>query len=241
LSGIPPYRLQYQLKKSGSLDALRNRVRLFAGYLSDVCTFGKQAKSMMSMIPRSKIVDRAAKENKTKHKHSSALQFACNIMSSIRFVARALRAPSAFARSLSTAPRLMATAGNAQEHPTAADHRKIQTEKPLGPHMTNTNSTIANKMPSAGAGKVPPEFITSVNPDYVPKDSVPENTERMTGGTQDGAPSGGPNAELGVGELEGAEFRVEPLRRTGEDLNTMRARLLCPQPLSYPYYFRIIH
>lgn len=32
--------------------------------------------------------------------------------------------------------------------------------------------------------------------------------------------------ELGVGEFPSASFRVEPLRRTGEDLPTMRARLL---------------
>merc|ERR1711939_780736 len=32
--------------------------------------------------------------------------------------------------------------------------------------------------------------------------------------------------EFGVGEIEGISFRVEPLRRTGEDLTTMRARLL---------------
>ncbi|KAJ4417239.1 Succinate dehydrogenase assembly factor 2 mitochondrial [Gnomoniopsis sp. IMI 355080] len=31
--------------------------------------------------------------------------------------------------------------------------------------------------------------------------------------------------ELGVGELEGAKFKVEPLRRHGEDAETMRARL----------------
>merc|ERR1712078_137698 len=32
--------------------------------------------------------------------------------------------------------------------------------------------------------------------------------------------------ELEVGELEGAKFKIEPLRRTGEDTNTTRARLL---------------
>ncbi|KAK2615601.1 hypothetical protein N8I77_002345 [Diaporthe amygdali] len=31
--------------------------------------------------------------------------------------------------------------------------------------------------------------------------------------------------EMGVGELEGAKFRIEPLRRTGEDPETTRARL----------------
>lgn len=100
-------------------------------------------------------------------------------------------------------------------------------EKPLNPHMTNTNSTIANEMPSIGEDKAPPELITSVDPKFTPKDSVPENTKRMTGGTQDGAPKSGVNADLNVGEIEGGAFRVEPLRRTGEDPNTMRARLLC--------------
>lgn len=36
-----------------------------------------------------------------------------------------------------------------------------------------------------------------------------------------------PGHEMGVGELEGAKFRIEPLRRTGEDAETMRARLTC--------------
>lgn len=82
-------------------------------------------------------------------------------------------------------------------------------------------------MPSVGADKAPPELLSSVDPNFVPKDSVPENTERMTGGTQKGGPEVGVDAELDVGEMEGASFKVEPLRRTGEDGNTMRARLLC--------------
>ncbi|KAI9855352.1 MAG: vesicle coat component [Trichoglossum hirsutum] len=32
--------------------------------------------------------------------------------------------------------------------------------------------------------------------------------------------------ELGVGEMDGGKFKIEPLRRTGEDVVTMRARLL---------------
>jgi len=104
---------------------------------------------------------------------------------------------------------------------------QIQKEKPINPHMTNTNSTIANEMPSIGKDNVPPEMITSVDGGFIPKDSVPENTERMTGGTQKSAPDGGVNADLDVGEIEGGSFRVEPLRRTGEDLSTMRARLIC--------------
>lgn len=93
--------------------------------------------------------------------------------------------------------------------------------------MTSTTSTIANEIPRVGVDKAPPELITSVDPDFVPKDSVPENTEKMTGGTQKGDPESGPNSEMGVGEMEGATFKIEPMRRTGEDGNTMRARLLC--------------
>ncbi|KAG4437023.1 hypothetical protein IFR05_007484 [Cadophora sp. M221] len=147
-------------------------------------------------------------------------------MSAIRLALRSTRPSMAFARPMSTTTRLLAGPGNAQAHEGTEEHRKIQSSKPLNPHMTNTNSTIANEMPSVGAQKAPPELISSVQADFVPRDSVPENTERMTGGTQSGEPQSGPNAEMGVGEMEGAKFKVEPLRRTGEDPNTMRARLL---------------
>jgi hypothetical protein len=113
-------------------------------------------------------------------------------------------------------------------HPNAEAHREAQISKPDVPHMTNTTSTISNEMPSVGADKPPPEFITSVDPKFTPKDSTPENAERMTGGTRHGAPEDGPNSDLGVGEMEGAKFKVEPLRREGEDPSTIRSRLLCP-------------
>lgn len=144
-------------------------------------------------------------------------------------------------RQLSTAPRLFADNVNHRANDTAEAHRELQKSKPLGPHMTNTNSTIANELPSVGADKAPPELLTSVDGDVAPVDSVPENTERMTGGTQKQAGGSGgananasPNAELGVGEIEGGSFRVEPLRREGEEANTMRARLLCPLLLPCP-------
>jgi hypothetical protein len=116
---------------------------------------------------------------------------------------------------------------NNRANDTAKEYRKFQTQKPLNPHMTNTTSTIANEMPDLGADGPPPELITNVDPDFVPKDSKPDNTEKMTGGTQAPKPKKGPNKDLKVGEIEGGSFRVEPLRRTGEDANTMRARLLC--------------
>lgn len=66
-------------------------------------------------------------------------------------------------------------------------------------------------MPSVGAHEPPPDLLTSVDPNF----SNDTSAQRHTSG------------EMGVGELEGAKFKIEPLRRTGEDINTMRARLLC--------------
>ncbi|KAI9653917.1 MAG: succinate dehydrogenase assembly factor 2 [Alyxoria varia] len=125
---------------------------------------------------------------------------------------------------------------NDRANDTAPTYRQFMINKPLNPHLTNTSSTIANEFPNVGADKPPADMLTSVDPEYTPKDSVPENTRRMTGGTQpvgpdeaatkDGKKEGGPNAELDVGEIEGGKFKVEPMRREGESAETMRARLL---------------
>lgn len=120
----------------------------------------------------------------------------------------------------------------------AAEHAEIQKNKPTGPHMTNTTSTVANDVPNVGADKAPPELLTSVDPNYVPKDSIPENAKRMTGGTQAAEPEK-VGSDLAVGEMEGGKFKIEPLRRTGEDGNTMKARLLCPFSLGSGSQFLI--
>ncbi|KAF2773779.1 DUF339-domain-containing protein [Teratosphaeria nubilosa] len=139
----------------------------------------------------------------------------------------ALAARSRSIRAFSTSRTVAAPVDlNSRHNDTAEQYRKFQTQKPLNPHMTNSNSTIANEMPSIGKDSAPPELLTTADPAFVPKDSQPENTARMTGGTQAPAPTDGVNAELEVGEIEGAKFKVEPLRRTGEDANTMRARLV---------------
>jgi hypothetical protein len=78
-------------------------------------------------------------------------------------------------------------------------------------------------MPSVRADEAPPELLS-----IDPKNDVSKNTERMPGGTSPGHAQNVSKAELGVGEMEGAKFKVEPLRRMGEDSATMRARLLCP-------------
>lgn len=141
---------------------------------------------------------------------------------------------------------------NKRANDTADEYRKFQTARRPNPHFTNTTSTIANEMPSVGKDAPPPELVSAVDPEFTPKDAVPEHTDRMTGGTQSSksADVSGSNkdlkgadakelGELGVGELEGASFKVEPLRRTGEDANTMRARLLCPFPRNPTAYLSL--
>ncbi len=150
----------------------------------------------------------------------------------IRLVGRRQLAKPLSARAISTT---LATRNEDQEgriHSNAEGYRDDQKSKPKVPHMTNTASTFHEDMPSVGEDKPPPEFLTSVDPNYQPKDEKPENTERMTGGQQPGDPDKVSPSEVGVGEMEGASFKVEPLRRTGEDAVTMRARLLCP---SHPH------
>jgi hypothetical protein len=156
-------------------------------------------------------------------------------MATSRIVARSSRAVFSLPRSTCRSFSISAArknnefeALNKRTNDTSETYRKYQIEKPLNPHMTNTTSTIANEMPSVGRDNAPPELVTNVDPKFTPKDSVPENTERMTGGTQSANKVSEANKELGVGEMEGAKFKVEPIRRTGEDPNTMRARLLCP-------------
>lgn len=119
---------------------------------------------------------------------------------SIRPVFKLARVPLRAYRSISTTPRLLK---NERIHENIDEYRKSQIDNPLTPLMTNTNSTILNDMPSIG------------------KD------ERMTGGTQEAEPKNDAKKELDVGELEDVSFRVDPIKRTGEDANTMRARLLC--------------
>jgi hypothetical protein len=148
-------------------------------------------------------------------------------MALTRLAFRSGRPSLAFGRFLSTTPRRFVGPGNAKEHETAEDHRNIQRERPLNPHITGTYSTITNRMPSVGAHEAPPELLSSVDQDFVASDSSIESTEGKSGSSQRKTSQDDKHTEMGVGELQGAEFKIEPLRRTGEDLNTMRARLLC--------------
>ncbi|KAI1909554.1 vesicle coat component [Ophidiomyces ophidiicola] len=62
-------------------------------------------------------------------------------------------------------------------------------------------------------------LLTSNNPPQ----TAPGTSSVVTGRPQSGIPR---KHELELGEMEGITFKVEPIRRMGEDVSTMRARLL---------------
>jgi succinate dehydrogenase flavin-adding protein (antitoxin of CptAB toxin-antitoxin module) len=109
-----------------------------------------------------------------------------------------------------------------------SDYGQHQKKVPLNPHLTNTTSTIANELPSVGAQHASPELISTVSSKFKPQDHVPENTKRMSGGTQDqkaASSSKKQESQLQVGEMEDSDIMIQPIRRHGEDLSTMRSRL----------------
>jgi hypothetical protein len=143
----------------------------------------------------------------------SASRLACRLTSRVSFPQQQTRAFG-----------VSAFRANRRTPSTAEEHREIQKKRPLNQHVPNTTSTQTDDFPKVGASTSPPEFLSSVDPNYKPADSYPGRIEHLTGGRQ---PPGPQKPELEVGEMEGITFKVEPLKRKGEDATTMRARLLC--------------
>lgn len=111
--------------------------------------------------------------------------------------------------------------------PEVKAHRANQANKAPNQFVPNTTSTMTKDFPNVGQKPPPPEMLNSVDPNYRPSDPYPGRIEHFTGGRQD---NGAQKPELGVGEMEGITFKVEPLKRVGEELATKRARLLCSYP-----------
>jgi hypothetical protein len=88
--------------------------------------------------------------------------------------------------------------------PNTDAYQESQLRKPLNPGL----SPSAPASSSVGVHNAPPELISSAAT-HPSLDRYFDDTER----------------ELDVGEILAGQFRVEPLRRVGEDLKTMRARL----------------
>lgn len=114
--------------------------------------------------------------------------------------------------------------GEDRARSTAPEHRDYQTSRPANQSIPNTTSTMTKDYPNVGTRPAPPELLSSVDPNYKPADPYPGKVEHLTGGELHRGPQ---KPELGVGEMEGITFKVEPLKRTGEDTATKRARLLC--------------
>ncbi|KAH8434924.1 succinate dehydrogenase assembly factor 2 [Aspergillus melleus] len=154
-------------------------------------------------------------------------------MSAPRLMHRILRPSASSIRSTPLLPRrsfgisaIRAKDGNERsgsDSDSTAQYRENQTSKPPNQFVPHSTSTMTKDYPKVGAKSAPPEMLNSVDPDYRPADPYPGKVEHFTGGRQQ---PGAQKPELGVGEMEGITFKVEPLKRTGEDLATMRARLL---------------
>ncbi|KAG0639357.1 Flavinator of succinate dehydrogenase-domain-containing protein [Tuber brumale] len=103
-------------------------------------------------------------------------------------------------------------------------YANIQKSKPPNPSLPNTFSANApDNPPKAGLTNAPLELPSSTT--RAAKETSLHNyndpSPGLAGSFGDSTP------ELSLGELaSSAEFRIEPLRRTGEDLSTKRARLL---------------
>lgn len=107
-------------------------------------------------------------------------------------------------------------------------YAKQEVSKPLNPHLTNTTSTL----------RADSHMLSAVGPTFNPKDTKsPENMQTLTGGTQDGlgtAAAAAAAAVVGGGFHSDTEvvthlhdkFKIPPLQRHSEDVQTMRARLL---------------
>lgn len=151
-------------------------------------------------------------------------------MSAPRLVNRFLRPLPASSRPFSVLNRSFGSTalrfkdGNGRAHPNVSAHRDIQANRPPNQAVPNTTTTMSKDFPKVGEKTAPPEMLNSVDPNYRPADPYPGKIEHFTGGRQE---SGAQKPELGVGEMEGITFKVEPLKRVGEDTATMRARLLC--------------
>ncbi|OQE08840.1 hypothetical protein PENVUL_c008G09966 [Penicillium vulpinum] len=113
--------------------------------------------------------------------------------------------------------------GSDEAAPEVKAHRANQANKPPNQFVPHSTSTMTKDFPNVGKKPAPPEMLNSVDPNYRPSDPYPGRIEHFTGGRQD---DGAQKPELGVGEMEGITFKVEPLKRVGEDLTTKRARLL---------------
>ncbi|KAL1986062.1 hypothetical protein VTN96DRAFT_7075 [Rasamsonia emersonii] len=155
-------------------------------------------------------------------------------MSASRFVVRCLRPSAAFHSSKLTTTAFTQSRAfgtsvvrakdlNDRAPSTAPEHREYQKSRPLNPHVTDSTSTQTNDYSKVGEKNAPPELLTSIDPDYKPAQPYTGKVEHFTGGLQSSGPR---KPELDVGEMEGISFKVEPLRRQGEDPSTMRARLL---------------
>jgi hypothetical protein len=107
---------------------------------------------------------------------------------------------------------------------TAIKNQSCQKSRPLNPYLADGASARTSDFSKVNQKSSPLELLSPVDLNYRPVDPFPGKVKHLAGGMQKPETQ---KPELGVGEIEGITFKIEPLRRGDEDLSTMRARLLC--------------
>lgn len=151
----------------------------------------------------------------------------------------------ASARSFTTTPRCLtnktpkdALTNDPQEvaassYPAPDGYRSDVTSRPLNPAMKNSVGTTGAAqpgMPKVGAHNAPPDLISSVDGKFKPTEP-PSNDISAKKDKGPGLAGAFGDNELDVGEIfhpdtTSGALKIEPIRRTGESDDTMRARLL---------------
>ena len=98
--------------------------------------------------------------------------------------------------------------------------------KEKSPHLPNVTSTLGRDVPNVGSAPAPPEFLSTVDPNWKPLDAgTGEGREGEVSGSQRPGhrAAGGSNAD----NTDWRQLRIDPKVRANEDDKTMRARLVC--------------
>lgn len=151
----------------------------------------------------------------------------------LRLNSTALRYATAPAKPINEAKESPTNPSAKRAHDTVGGWREKQQSRPLNQALSGSTPAESAGSPSVGAHNPPPELLSSADPDWTP-DGQKSVAEAEASGSPRGQDSAaehqhneGARGDLDVGVIEGGSFRVSPLRRSGEDGTTIRARLLC--------------
>ncbi|RPA84690.1 DUF339-domain-containing protein [Ascobolus immersus RN42] len=144
-----------------------------------------------------------------------------------RALLRSARLAGTSARSFSSAPSVLSASesgssvgsghrsGNERQATPNTEYAKQQTSKPINPRIDQQQHTQNDVLPKSGVHNAPPEFLSSTDPKWAKK----------VGGASL-KPSSDPKHQDPKDQEHVFDLKIDPIERTGETLDKMRARLL---------------